>query len=123
MTTATIGILHPGDMGVTVGASARANGLRVLWASEGRSAQTRRRADGAGPERPPVEPHAPRVGGVHPEDHVAQRGLAGPVLPEQAVHLARADGQRDVVQRGDGAEALRDAVELEQRADVRTPGP
>ena len=50
MTTSTIGVLHPGDMGATVGASARANGLRVLWASETRSAQTRRRADGAGLE-------------------------------------------------------------------------
>ena len=50
MTNATIGVLHPGDMGGTVGASARANGLRVLWASEERSAQTRTRADGAGLE-------------------------------------------------------------------------
>lgn len=50
MTNATIGLLHPGDMGVTVGVSARANGLRVLWASEGRSAQTRKRADSAGLE-------------------------------------------------------------------------
>jgi 3-hydroxyisobutyrate dehydrogenase-like beta-hydroxyacid dehydrogenase len=50
MTNATIGVLHPGDMGVMVGASARANGLRVLWASEARSAQTRTRADGAGLE-------------------------------------------------------------------------
>ena len=50
MTHATIAVLHPGDMGATVGASARANGLRVLWASEERSAQTRARADGAGLE-------------------------------------------------------------------------
>ena len=50
MTNATIGLLHPGDMGGTVGVSARANGLRVLWASEGRSAQTRTRAAGAGLE-------------------------------------------------------------------------
>jgi 3-hydroxyisobutyrate dehydrogenase-like beta-hydroxyacid dehydrogenase len=47
MTATTIGILHPGDMGVTIGTAARANGLRVLWASEDRSAQTRRRAEGA----------------------------------------------------------------------------
>jgi 3-hydroxyisobutyrate dehydrogenase-like beta-hydroxyacid dehydrogenase len=37
-------------MGVTVGASARAGGSRVLWASEGRSAQTRERAAAAGIE-------------------------------------------------------------------------
>ena len=50
MTSHTIGVLHPGEMGVTVGASARAGGSRVLWASEGRSAQTRERAAAAGLE-------------------------------------------------------------------------
>jgi len=50
MTSRAIGVLHPGEMGVTVGASARAGGGRVLWASEGRSAQTRERADAAGLE-------------------------------------------------------------------------
>ncbi|HEV2055383.1 MAG TPA: DUF1932 domain-containing protein [Methylomirabilota bacterium] len=50
MTSHTIGVLHPGEMGVTVGASARADGSRVLWASEGRSAQTRERAAAAGLE-------------------------------------------------------------------------
>lgn len=46
----TIGVLHPGDMGSMVGASARANGLRVLWASGERSAKTRERAAAAGLE-------------------------------------------------------------------------
>ena len=50
MTSQAIGVLHPGEMGVTVGASARAGGSRVLWASEGRSAQTRERAAAAGLE-------------------------------------------------------------------------
>jgi 3-hydroxyisobutyrate dehydrogenase-like beta-hydroxyacid dehydrogenase len=50
MTSEEIGVLHPGEMGVTVGASARAGGSRVLWASEGRSAQTRARAAAAGLE-------------------------------------------------------------------------
>ena len=40
----TIGLLHPGDMGAVVGACARAAGQRVLWASAGRSADTRARA-------------------------------------------------------------------------------
>ncbi len=44
----TIGLLHPGAMGVTVGASALASGGRVVWASAGRSAATRERAEGAG---------------------------------------------------------------------------
>ena len=50
MTSQAIGVLHPGEMGVTVGASVRAGGARVLWASEGRSAQTRDRAAAAGLE-------------------------------------------------------------------------
>ena len=50
MASSTIGLLHPGDMGSMVGASARANGLRVLWASEGRSPQTLERAAAAGLE-------------------------------------------------------------------------
>jgi len=46
----TIGLLHPGEMGSMVGAAARANGLRVLWASEGRSGPTAERAAAAGLE-------------------------------------------------------------------------
>ncbi len=44
----TIGLLHPGEMGAAVGAAARAQGTRVLWASEGRGAATRGRARAAG---------------------------------------------------------------------------
>jgi 3-hydroxyisobutyrate dehydrogenase-like beta-hydroxyacid dehydrogenase len=50
MTNLTIGVLHPGEMGGSVGASARANASRVLWASEDRSAQTAERAAAAGLE-------------------------------------------------------------------------
>jgi 3-hydroxyisobutyrate dehydrogenase-like beta-hydroxyacid dehydrogenase len=46
----TIGLLHPGEMGASVGASGRAGGHRVLWASEGRGADTARRAGAAGLE-------------------------------------------------------------------------
>ena len=46
----TIGLLHPGEMGASVGASARANGHRVLSASEGSGADTRQRAATAGLE-------------------------------------------------------------------------
>jgi 3-hydroxyisobutyrate dehydrogenase-like beta-hydroxyacid dehydrogenase len=47
---ATIGLLHPGEMGASVGASGRSNGHRVLWASERRGAETRARAGAAGLE-------------------------------------------------------------------------
>ena len=40
-----IGILHPGEMGVSVAASAMKSGHLVYWASESRSEQTRRRAE------------------------------------------------------------------------------
>lgn len=39
-----IGILHPGEMGVSVAASALSSGHTVYWVTEGRSVQTRIRA-------------------------------------------------------------------------------
>jgi hypothetical protein len=45
-----VGLLHPGEMGAAVGAVARANGHRVLWASAGRSTETSARACAAGLE-------------------------------------------------------------------------
>jgi 3-hydroxyisobutyrate dehydrogenase-like beta-hydroxyacid dehydrogenase len=43
-----VGLLHPGEMGSAVGACLTAHGTRVLWASEGRSEDSARRASGAG---------------------------------------------------------------------------
>jgi 3-hydroxyisobutyrate dehydrogenase-like beta-hydroxyacid dehydrogenase len=50
MAAATIGLLHPGEMGAAIGAVLRGRGQRVVWASEERSAETRKRADEAGLE-------------------------------------------------------------------------
>ena len=50
MTFRTIGVLHPGAMGVTVGASIKSGGNRVIWASEGRSQATLERAFQSGLE-------------------------------------------------------------------------
>lgn len=44
----TIAVLHPGNMGVTIGAAARAGGARVVWTSQCRSGATRERAERAG---------------------------------------------------------------------------
>jgi 3-hydroxyisobutyrate dehydrogenase-like beta-hydroxyacid dehydrogenase len=44
----TIALLHPGNMGSTIGAAAATSGARVLWASTQRSAATRARAKQAG---------------------------------------------------------------------------
>lgn len=48
MTIKTIALLHPGNMGATIGAAAATSGAQVLWASEGRSGATRQRAVQAG---------------------------------------------------------------------------
>jgi 3-hydroxyisobutyrate dehydrogenase-like beta-hydroxyacid dehydrogenase len=40
-----IGILHPGEMGISVAASGQSNGHEVYWVSDGRSAQTRARVE------------------------------------------------------------------------------
>lgn len=48
--TTTIGVLHPGEMGAAVGAAARLNGARVVWASADRGAATQARARAAGLE-------------------------------------------------------------------------
>jgi len=45
MSDVTIGLLHPGEMGSAVGAALRAGGRRVVWASSGRGATTRTRAE------------------------------------------------------------------------------
>jgi 3-hydroxyisobutyrate dehydrogenase-like beta-hydroxyacid dehydrogenase len=43
-THSPLGLLHPGEMGVSIGAAAKKGGRTVLWASEGRGAETRERA-------------------------------------------------------------------------------
>ena len=40
----TIGLLHPGEMGATLGGALRAAGQTVVWASAERSAATTKRA-------------------------------------------------------------------------------
>ncbi|MGH9056557.1 MAG: DUF1932 domain-containing protein [Acidimicrobiales bacterium] len=45
-----VGILHPGEMGASVGGALVAEGIRVLSVSEGRSGETKRRADRFGLE-------------------------------------------------------------------------
>lgn len=45
---ATVGLLHPGEMGTALAEALRERGHDVLWASSGRSDATRRRAEAAG---------------------------------------------------------------------------
>src|ERR687891_2539318 len=48
MSSKTVALLHPGNMGVTIGAAAATSGARVIWASNERSEKTRERARRAG---------------------------------------------------------------------------
>src|SRR6266545_5387711 len=45
---ATIGVLHPGEMGAAIAAQARRTGASVLWCPSGRSQATRDRATRSG---------------------------------------------------------------------------
>jgi 3-hydroxyisobutyrate dehydrogenase-like beta-hydroxyacid dehydrogenase len=45
---ATVGLMHPGEMGAALGQTLRERGHEVLWASSGRSAATWERANAAG---------------------------------------------------------------------------
>lgn len=48
MAKLTLGILHPGEMGVSIAASALNSGCEVYWVSDGRSPATRERAAKSG---------------------------------------------------------------------------
>ena len=48
MSSKTVALLHPGNMGATIGAAAATSGARVIWASEQRSKVTQERARQAG---------------------------------------------------------------------------
>ena len=48
MSVKTVALLHPGNMGVTIGAAAATSGARVIWASHQRSEATQERAKQAG---------------------------------------------------------------------------
>jgi len=45
-----VGMVHPGEMGASVAGALVAQGVRVIWASEGRSEHSHRRAQAAGLE-------------------------------------------------------------------------
>jgi 3-hydroxyisobutyrate dehydrogenase-like beta-hydroxyacid dehydrogenase len=48
VTLKTIALLHPGNMGATIGAAAATSGARVVWVSQQRSRASRERAQHAG---------------------------------------------------------------------------
>jgi hypothetical protein len=60
-----------------------------------------------------AEEHLALVGLVQPVEDVHERGLPRTVLPEEGVHLTATDIEVDAVVRGECAEALGDALQLE----------
>src|SRR5581483_1883962 len=64
------------------------------------------------------EAKAAAVGCVDTGEQVEKRRLACPVRADQAIDVARGDGEGDVLQRLQSAEALRCACDLEERAHV-----
>jgi 3-hydroxyisobutyrate dehydrogenase-like beta-hydroxyacid dehydrogenase len=104
----SIGLLHPGAMGASVGAALRSREHRVLWCAEGRSAETRRRAEEGGLAA--VRGLRELVGESHvivsvcPPDAaldvaraVAQEGFAGLFVDANAVSRATAGEVERVV--------------------------
>ena len=78
--TTPIGILHPGEMGVSIAASAKNGGHSVYWASEGRGSKTREHAGasvfGTGHVGGPVS-HVPGHRQRVPAPHGRGGGRAG----------------------------------------------
>jgi 3-hydroxyisobutyrate dehydrogenase-like beta-hydroxyacid dehydrogenase len=75
----TIGLLHPGAMGASIGAALQRAGSRVQWCPSGRSAETCKRADAA---------H------LHPVGSLGELAVTSDVLlsvcpPDAALELAR----------------------------------
>ncbi len=113
-----IGILHPGAMGASVAAALAGRGHRVCWASEGRSAASRARAEAAGlEERTTVEELAeqsellisvcPPAAATDLALQVASTGFAGTYLDANAVAPARTRAIGEAV-RDAGARAFVD---------------
>ena len=70
-----------------------------------------------------IEAHGARVRTDSTGHDLDQRGLAGPILPEQRMHAARADGEVGAVECHDASVRLADALRLEgsHRSRVSLP--
>ncbi len=111
--TPTVGLLHPGAMGVTVGATLRAGGADVVWVSAGRSAVTRARAEAAGlrdvADLDALVAQSDWIVSVCPP-HAAEevvhdvvlRGFTGTYLDANAIAPARAQVLRERIETGGG---------------------
>jgi 3-hydroxyisobutyrate dehydrogenase-like beta-hydroxyacid dehydrogenase len=108
---ATIGLLHPGEMGTAVGRLLVERGHRVVWASEGRGAASRERAEAAGlidvggvgrlaDQAAVVLSVCPPHAALEVARAVAGAGFSGLYLDANAVSPATASAVGDVVREG-----------------------
>ena len=108
----TVTLLHPGNMGATIGASV--TGARVLWVSEGRSEGTRRRAGKSGlleagtlaeavADSDAVLSVCPPHAAEDVARSVAALGFAGLYVDANAVSRATAQRVGEAVQEGGAA--------------------
>jgi 3-hydroxyisobutyrate dehydrogenase-like beta-hydroxyacid dehydrogenase len=110
MSFKTIALLHPGNMGVTIGAAAAGSGARVVWVSEGRGEATRRRATQAGlsevqtlasalAQSDMVISVCPPHAAMEVAGQVSAQKFAGVYLDANAVSRATAERIGDIVTR------------------------
>lgn len=106
-----LGLLHPGEMGATVGAAAAFDVGRVLWASDGRSAATRNRAEAAGltdvtsvaalaRESDVIVSVCPPAAALQVAEDVAKHGFTGVFVDANAVSPATARALGSVFEAG-----------------------
>jgi 3-hydroxyisobutyrate dehydrogenase-like beta-hydroxyacid dehydrogenase len=106
----TIGLLHPGEMGAAVGKCLTDRGHTVLWASDGRSAETRARAEAAGLKDVRTIPGVASCGLVlsvcppHAAQDVAVacRDMDGTFVDANAVSPATAEEVRRIIEETGG---------------------
>ena len=107
--TLRLGLLHPGEMGASVGAAAHQAGARVAWASTGRSDESRRRAALAGLEdlisleelaatSDVILSVCPPDAAVALAESVAATGFAGIYVDANAVSTGTAHRVADIIE-------------------------
>ena len=111
MSFKTVALLHPGNMGVTIGAAAATSGARVVWVSDQRGEATRRRADQARltdvkqlnnalGESEVVLSVCPPHAAIEVAEQVAAQKFTGVYVDANAVSRATAERIAEIVTRG-----------------------
>lgn len=110
MSFKTVALLHPGNMGATIGTAAATSGARVLWVSHQRGEATRRRAAQAGLSDVRILDNAlaqsdivlsvcPPHAAVDVAEQVASQNFTGVYLDANAVSRATAERIGEIVTR------------------------